>query len=260
MNPNDDIGARLNAVSKRFRANVDSVRELLVFDRVVLDYAIVRVEQLHERLVEYGLESPRMNGEHVVQDLRSVSENDSLRPKYKQMFNQCVVLLVSYLGSALADVFRTALPTALEHVDPKTLRVELKVSLRELSTLDPQADLASLLIDRRGLSFQDMKSTVEAFRTYVGVEVGGDCRTNNIVTGQACRHVIVHTGSVADERLLRQLKNASPRTLKKEIRRGETIQFAPDEVEELAEAMVGFVDAMVAEVEQVLGAVPGTPL
>jgi hypothetical protein len=41
-----------------------------------------------------------------------------------------------------------------------------------------------------------------------------DKDVNNIILGQACRHVIAHRGAVVDERLVRQVKGAQPRTIK----------------------------------------------
>lgn len=242
----------LQAVRERFNANVESVRELLGFDRVALSHAINLVEGLHDRLKAEGHESSRMNAGSVLASLKNVREHESLRDNYEQMFNQCVVLLVSYFGAALADVFRRALPVALAGVDEKALRIDIRVSLGDLRTFDAKTDLAQLVIDRKGLSFQDMKSTREAFQTYIGVEIDRDETMDNIIAGQACRHVIAHAGSVADEALIRQLRGAGRRTLKVDIRQDDRIQFSREEVEHLAQAMLTFVRDVVRRTTEVL--------
>ena len=54
----------------------------------------------------------------MVRDIRS---NDSLRTHYQTMYNQCVVLLVSYFASAVQQVFETALPSKLKEGMPLNL-------------------------------------------------------------------------------------------------------------------------------------------
>jgi len=95
-----------------FAANVASVDALVNFDRFILDFAIERVERLHQRLEPRYL-NPDDNGEHTLMALKQVRANDALRPSYQQIFNQAVVLLVSYFGSTIADLFRTALRVVL---------------------------------------------------------------------------------------------------------------------------------------------------
>src|SRR5438045_1313089 len=87
-----------------FAANVASVDALVNFDRFILDFAIERVERLHRRLEPRYL-NPDDNGEHTLMALTQVRANDALRPSYQQIFNQAVVLLVSYFGSTIADLF-----------------------------------------------------------------------------------------------------------------------------------------------------------
>lgn len=82
-----------------------------------------------------------------------------------------------------------------------------------------------------------MKSVSRAFSRYFGIEIGKNEYVNNIIVGQACRHAIVHDGGRANSRVLRQIENARPRTLKIPIGENEQISFTPAEVEELAQNM-----------------------
>ena len=75
-------------------------------------------------------------------------------------------------------------------------------------------------------------------RTTIGVDVPRDAVVNNIVVAQACRHVIVHAGSIADRRLVKQVAQALPRDVKQDIREGQPIQFEPDELPMIGSAML----------------------
>jgi hypothetical protein len=76
------------------------------------------------------LDNPRLNAERTLKVLR---ENDSLRPRYETIFNQAAVLLVSYFGSAVGDVFRFGIARELQAAkNVRLLREELRVLLEEI--------------------------------------------------------------------------------------------------------------------------------
>ena len=89
------MGAPPCPVAKAFKANVDLVYELAEFDRVVLDFSLSSLEGLQERLKE-KFDNERLLVTNALAVLRQVRTNASLKPKYQHIFNQCVVLLVSY--------------------------------------------------------------------------------------------------------------------------------------------------------------------
>ncbi len=95
-----------------------------------------------------------------------------------------------------------------------------------------------------------MKSIARAFKDNLGVHIEKTATVNDIVLAQACRHVIVHAGAVADDALVRQLSGANPRTLKPKILAGELIQFSPEEVGIAARAMVEYLKGLEASIEQ----------
>lgn len=98
----------MNSIGKQiidnFKKNIASVESLANFDRVVLDFAISSIDSLQERLKE-KFANERLLATATLKQLKNIRENDSMRPQYKEIFNQCVVLLVSYFGSAVSDIF-----------------------------------------------------------------------------------------------------------------------------------------------------------
>src|SRR4051794_32122992 len=119
-------------VADDFRANVQSVHELVNFDRTVMEFAIEQVERLHNRLVKERL-NPAENGEHTLLALKNVRANDSLRRTYQLVANQGIVLLVSYFGAAMGDAFRDGIARATAHsLDREWRTEELKLTVAEL--------------------------------------------------------------------------------------------------------------------------------
>jgi hypothetical protein len=238
-----------------FAANVESVSELVNFDRYVMDFAIERVEGLHRRL-SAGDMNPATNGEHALTALKNVRQNDSLRRNYGVIANQALVLLVSYFGSTVGDIFRTAVPLVhARRLSDKLRKEDLRLTLDELVQFsqDPES-LGDLFATKKDISFQDMQSIVRAFSGYIGVEMPRDGAMNNIIVGQACRHVIAHSGGVVDRRCVSQLANARPRTLRQQIRLGDVIQFTTDELNAVAADMMAFIDSVATSVSERLEA------
>lgn len=232
------------SVLETFERHVASVHRLMNFDRDVLSFAIEAIEELQVRLAHHHrLDNPQLTAARTLQMLRGYREHDSLRPRYKTIFNQALVLLVSYFGSAVHDAFRVGVSTALtSERDLPLLREQLKITFAELkeANFDLRTRAPDLLVNAKDISFQDMKSIARAFKDNLAIEIERSPLVNEIILAQACRHVIVHAGSVADDALVRQLSGANPRTLKPAIVAGELVEFTPEEVTSAATAMVTY--------------------
>lgn len=225
--------------------------KLTNFDRDVLDFTIDQIRDLHRRLKQQGMENPDLNGQKTLQLVSGIRKNDSLRARYETIFNQAIVLLVSYFASALGDIFRYGVAAHLEKdTESKLLEEEIKLTFAELRerewTLRESAP--DLLIAKKDLSFQDMGATHKAFDQYLRISIAQDRRVNNIILAQACRHVIVHTGGVVTDRLLRQLAKVEPRDLKGTLTLGEKVQFTPEEVGTTSANMKGYIADLVSKV------------
>jgi hypothetical protein len=243
----------MNKIVEQFNLNVKSVYELVNFDRTVLDLAISVVsssmnnDYRQNRLQRNAVENP-------VQALKNIRDHDSLRSKYQVVFNQCLVLLVSYFGSTINNLFNSYLTEFLKlGLTPDTCGKEeiIKVSLAELETLnyDVLGNIGELVISSKNISFQDMQSIARAFRDWLGYEPPKDQNVNNIIVGQACRHVIVHAGGVINKRLINQIKNAKPRDLKPNLIERNLLQFSPDEIKLVGESMIRYVMKLSSELD-----------
>jgi hypothetical protein len=248
----------VDRILETFKANVDGVYELAEFDHIVLETAISAVEDLQEKLKQH-FENRAYHATNALMVLKNIRQNDSLRPKYKHVFNQCVVLLVSYFSSAVADVFRRAFCRSLQNPAANPLQdEEMKLSLREIIELgaNPGERMSDVFVQKRDISFQDMQSILRTFKHYWKVELPRDKKMNDIILGQAARHVIVHAAGLVDEKMVAQVANARPRDLKEEILVGAALEFSVEEIRLLGAAMVEFVDDLeekVGEAGQPIG-------
>jgi len=243
----------LSSVVEAFKKHVISVEKLMNFDRDVLEFAINAIDELQVKLVQHHqLNNPSLTAERTLQILRGYREHDSLRPRYTTIFNQALVLLVSYFGSSVHDLFRQGIASALMRgSDSALLREQIKISFRDLRDADFQLkELApDLLVQAKDISFQDMQSIARSFKEYLDITIDRSEDLNDIILAQGCRHVIVHSGGEVGNRLIRQISGAKPRKLKPILNVGESIQFSVEEVSQVAKSMLAYLEAVASQVE-----------
>ena len=244
-------------VENVFRSNIEKVRALLRFDDTVLGFALPLLERIrksHDK-AKQPITNTRFRVDKVIDLLEGIHDNKSLEPTFRTIYNQCLVLAVSYFGAALRDVFKESFGQALiGQSRAPLLKEELKLNIADLLRVleDPKEELAELVIAKKDLSFQDMRSTTRTFRDLCGFapERGED--VNDIILAQACRHAIVHAGEVVDAKLLRQIDNAQPRNLKVELVEGHYLSFSPEEVDAACGAMRRYIGELTAGLRGVL--------
>lgn len=234
----------LNEIVDGFATNVRGVAKLIDFDRDLLEFAADELRSLQSTAglaSSPGLARQIKRTEEII---RGVRDNDSLKARFQLIFNQAVVLLVSYFGSAVEDIFKLGVASALAKGECRALlEAELKLSFAEIRDQDWNLREAApdILVEKKDLSFQDMQAVSRAFRDYLNVEIPRDKTVNNIVLAQACRHVIVHSAAVTNPRLLRQVRKATPRDLKLELANGERVDFTPHEISLVSGSMEAYV-------------------
>ncbi len=242
----------LRSIVQSFDNNITGVEKLVNFDRDVLEMVTDQIESLHQRLVDTkGIHHPQLNGANTLKMLKSIRDHDSLKPRFRIISNQAIVLLVSYFASCVGDIFRHGVSSKIQGEDRGNLiDEEIKISFREMRDRDWNLKEAvpDLLIAKRDLTFQDMGATHRAFDNYLGVSLDRDRTVNNIILAQACRHVIVHAGATVSERMLKQLSGCHPRDLKTEVHLNETIQFSSDEVFAVGQNMRNYVKNLATKV------------
>jgi hypothetical protein len=233
-------------IAQTFEKNIESVEKLINFDREFMDIAIGSIQDLHDRLVDrpYSIDNEQSNGKRTLDILKQIRNNDALKPKFSTINNQAVVLLVSYFGSATADLFRAASRIAVEvRHDTRVLNSELKVKVEELVGFESSLSdsIGDVLITKNSISFQDMKSIQREFKKYFGILIERDENVNNIILGQACRHSIAHEAGIINSRVIHQVQGAKPRALKPSLTEGSNVEFTEEEILIVAKSMLAYV-------------------
>jgi hypothetical protein len=192
----------LNSVRQAFSERVAGVIELLEFDNLVLDHLVGGLDGLVEELERKGLHSAALVVANRLKLLKNIRATKSLRPTYGTIYNQCVVLLVSYFDATMGDLFRVAVACALragKDVPAGDRSVEL--SWRNLSEpgAPVEALIAERIVDQDDISFQDMQSTRRAFSKNLKLDLGRNEDANDIILGQAARNLMAHAGGKIDD-------------------------------------------------------------
>jgi len=239
-----------------FVGQVDSVRELLVFDQFVLEHVVGGLSGIVDELERRNQNNAATTVKNRLDAVANIRKAGSLRPRYETIFNQCVVLLVSYFGSTVGDLFRLAIDKSLSSgVDVPVANEIVEIDWRTLSqdTTGHSSLVARLVVGKQKITFQDMGGIVRAFDKNLGIQLQRNEAMNDIILGQAARHAIVHAGATIDGHMRNQVRSAVPRTLKGTLVEGQPLSFTPEEVNVLANQMIAFVtDAT----EQVAGVLP----
>jgi hypothetical protein len=238
-------------IANSFTDNARDVERLIDFDRDVVELMIMSLDGL-KKDVPSQLHSFAGRIERAAQIIRNIRDNESLKPKYGTVCNQAVVLLVSHFSSAIGDLFRKAISVAVDQdTNDVLLNEELKVTFRDMrdNSWNMKNAAADLLIAKKDLTFQDMQSIVRAFSSYVDIQIQKDEQTNNIILGQASRHVIVHAGAMVTEKMIKQVSGAFPRKIKPTLTAGTTIVFTKEEVLQLRDEMLMFIHKLVSKLE-----------
>lgn len=234
-----------------FRLNAAAVDRLLDFDRVILEVAVSGLRDLEQQLDSRHLHSAVPLVRNRATLLENLKATDSLRPQYEAIFNQCVVLLVSYFTSAQHTLFRDAVVAALSlNADVPATSEEVKMAWRTVvqAETDQEEMFAESLIAQHDISFQDMQSVCRAFDKHLQIKVEKTLDVNDIILGHAARHVIAHAAGVVDRKMINQVKGAIPRRLRETLVEGEGIRFSTEEVRSLATSMGNHLSGLTATV------------
>ena len=251
----EEIKNQCDVTRRVFHANIESVKELINFDKLLLNTTILSLENLVDDLKRVkGIMAPHLTAEGTLKQLKNIKENKSLEIHYQKIYNSCLVLLVSYFTSAVSEIFRECVKVVVLNRDRQDIeKEEIKLSLGELKAMNfnLSESIGTLIINKNDFSFQDMQSISKAFKTYFGVEIEKNDKTNDIILAHACRHIIVHTDGRVNEKTIRMTKHAFPRAVKSVLTDGEIVQFTPEDLDAVAASMKEYLASLAAKLSAV---------
>jgi ribosomal protein S10 len=234
-------------VFESFKQNCLFVIKLMSFDVQVIDFVEAELVKLEEALGK-KFKNDMLLPKRALVVIRGIRDEESLKMYYETIYNQCVVLLVSYFGSAVQEILETYINKMISGTEHHKLkREEIKINVSELAKLTGGTEISfgEMIINQRNISFQDMGSIHRFIRDIMGSAPENDETVNDIIFGQAARHIIVHRGSIIDARFMNQIANVKPRTLLPEVNLGGKITFRPEDVTVLRDAMLTYLSRII---------------
>jgi len=237
-------------ILNNFKQNVRKVEELRKFDEILLE-SITSLVQVYKD--QATIHSTQTKLDKLLLSIKNIKSNGSLKENYRTINNQCVVLLVSYFGSTIGEVFRKSFSLALEKSKSDTFAdTVLKLTVNEIKSVasaHENLNLGDVFIKQKNINLQDMKSVVDVFDSCFKSKMDKDEMVNNIIVSQACRNGIVHSGEMVDDRLITQVKGAFPRELKVELQLGSQISFEKEEIDLIVKNMNQFLEILLMKIE-----------
>jgi len=221
----------VSRIEEVFCKNLDTVIELLNFDRIILDTCTHHIESLNEKLkaAPFEIGNKLYLADHTLKTIKNVRTNDSLRPKYKHIFNSCLVLQVSYFTSALEEMF---------HV---------KINNIEMENIPPE-------LKKHRPNFQNLFSAKKTFKNYLLIDIESlisKALFNDILVAVNSRHNIVHALGVIDEKFIKQTQNATPRKLKEKCKIDQKLEFSAEEIIQVKETFEKFIKLLRIKLETI---------
>lgn len=240
-----------------FKRNSTSVFKLMEFDSIVLNFCISNIENLNNRIKnnkEIRITNPLLTADLTLKALKGISDHQSMKVQYKTIYNQCLVLLVSYFSSSIKELFRKSVQFLIDNEIPflGSLKGEIKLNFEELesSRFDLKNSIVDLVIDKKNISFQDMKSIARAFTEYFDLTIIQNKDVDNIILALACRHTIVHNLSQSDQKFMNQIGFAGKRNIKNEVKLFDPIEFNQEEIKLINNSMVNYLKNVATKINE----------
>ncbi|MCK4887935.1 MAG: hypothetical protein KAS96_11155 [Planctomycetes bacterium] len=239
----------LKKIKDSFNDNIQKIKKLMSLDEIIVDFSLLALHKAKKAEEKWDCDKhPSYNISNEINQIKNIRENESLKPSYQIMLNQCVVLLVSYFSSAVEDIFKESFKYKIKNGELDELgKEEIKITIDQFIF----GEIEDMFVAKKDISFQDMQSIRRSFKEYIGVSEKDrerDKDVDNIVFGQACRNCIVHAGGFMNSKTFGQIKTAKNRTIKTQIRLTDNILFEEDEVNAVKDSMVAFINNLVVKV------------
>ncbi len=233
-----------------YRKNQESINRLMNFDNLLLQFCISSLRELETNLrenAEVGITSVKCLPSITIKALEGIKSNKTFKSHYEDMYNQCLVLAVSYFTSTVKDIFLQSVNYSINYCheilkkDNDNFAFTIK-ALKEMQFYIGDS-LGELIVNKKEISFQDMQSTNRAFNDYFDLRLNfkDDKDQHNIVFGQAARHLIVHSIGKIDPKFLNQIDYAPKRIICHDLKEGEIIKITPAQIIIIQESMLNYI-------------------
>jgi serine/threonine protein kinase len=217
------------------------------------DLYIRALESIEHRIIDanftkkHPLLKPLQNG---ILSLKTIREHNSSSPYYEIVYNQSVVLLVSYFESTLEDLFINILSIKISDGTLNYPTNKIKLNLKELCELiTNHENIPKVWLSQNEINFQNINHAEATFKDYFGILSCGDKHIDNIKMGALCRHIIVHSGEIISQNNVEAAKKIIHRDIMGKFTAGDKIRFEPEEITKICESMETYIDNIIKQIK-----------
>lgn len=176
----------------------------------VIEIAVETLANINKLLLKAGYgKGATKNLDHASKMLTNLSKNKSILNQQEVIREQVLVLFIGTLEVYLADLIKiigNTKPELYIFKDEKEKITFTQDMLKNGFTLGDA--ILEHITNNKGYSFQDLRSSLEVFKNYLGIEVTLEEESKeNLILCAASRHCIVHNMSIVDRGFLRQIRD-----------------------------------------------------
>lgn len=238
--------AYLEDLKNDFIARVNEIVTIGDINEELVTIAVNNLEHLRSDLVATGRNQGILRKVNTQLAMyRQVARIPQLESKFPVLRGQMIVLMVGALEAFLSDVFRLISDNEPNRLTwPDNERIAFEPSL--LKTGFSLGDAVVGHLKNKGISFQDLKSSLEALARYLNlnIELDSDIKDELILAG-AWRNVIVHNKSLIDHGFLKQVRNTKYANT---YSSGALLTISDDDVSSLSGIIVSFGDNIITAI------------
>lgn len=245
----------LEQIEKVFFDYAENINKLFTFDDHVLQAALKYFNDAIGVLERRGSESAKeaqilKTGR---QSLSNIRKNKSLRPYYKVIYNQVVVIWVSVLAGTLESIFKYCVAQTYPKL-PQEKQKELKIPVAFLPSFGDVREAFPIIVLEadRSISFQDMGSIRRTFIEYFSIDFPDNEHFQNVAFAMMARHTIVHSAGRIDRPFHKNVEKLVERTIMKDVA-GDSLEFELQQMQQLSDSFREFVRSVIKCVRQVKG-------
>lgn len=201
----------LDTLLERYKISLVEALSVTGLGEQIIGISMSSLNSLSKYMISHEAKSSHDN---QIAMLGRLYNSDALSHILPIIYRQQTVLLISILEAFLSDVVR------IIGSDYRKIIIwpegKDKKGVFDMALLESDAvtigDLVLGIIEQRGISFQDLKSTKDFYSQYLSIELSvGAEHEERLILGAATRHIIVHNGSRVDRKFMRQIRDTSYR-------------------------------------------------
>lgn len=220
----------LNDILEGFQSRLADIERIDGINAGIIKIFQQNLDTIHSEIQQTGKFGGLLKKvDRYKQTLDDVSKLDEMKSDFEILREQRVVLLVSAFEVFIEDIFRAIANNSPEYFIWPEKDKKIVIGVEDFTSRFTLGDAIITHLNNKQYSFQDLGSTVKAFQDYLGVDLEiEDDTKDSIILGTACRHLIVHKGSVIDRQFLSQTRSLDAKYVE-----GKTLSISEEDVAQL---------------------------